>query len=208
MPVGRASLALLTVTAGTPIAVSYAGITAYARDADGYLVADDEANPLVQLLVDGNPITDPFADDGTLRTDVSPHAVYGDSDPANVTDGQQYRTGPNNVHVVNPASSASTGTHTVTHLMVDDNKFLALEGETGGNPTLVFSYDDGDTFIDSTGDEGRAVSMEKFETLMDEDNNPNTVGNGATPADAEVEVEVVIYNADGTSVFRVTNDGS
>ena len=84
-----------------------------------------------------------------------------------------------------------------------------MQATTGGDPTLVFSYDDGDTFIDSSGTsgEGREVSMEKFQTLMDEDDNHNTIGNGDTPADAAVEVEVVIYNADGTSVFRVTNAG-
>ena len=200
------------VTAGTPIAVSYAGITAYARDAEGYLVTS--ATPPVR--VDGDPadgiqpITNPFEEDGTtLVTGVA--EVYGDSAPANVTDGHQYRTGPNSVHVVNTASSASTGTHTVTHLMVKDNKFLALAGDAGGDPTLVFSYDDGDTFIDSTagsGSEGRAVSMERFQTLMDQDDDHDTVANGATTSDAAVEVEVVIYNADGTSVFRVTNDGS
>ncbi len=196
------------VAAGTPIAVSYAGITAYARDADGYLVADDAVTPLVRLLVDGDPITNPFEDDGpTVRTDVTPHVVFDDSTPADVN-GHQYRAAAGSVQVVNTASSASTGTHTVTHLMVADGKFLALAGETGGNPTLVFSYDDDDDFIDSTGSEGRPVDMDRFQTLLDQDDDHNTVGNGATPSDAAVEVEVVIYNADGTSVFRVTNDGS
>ncbi|MDE0133107.1 MAG: hypothetical protein OXQ32_12730, partial [bacterium] len=195
------------VAAGTPIAVSYAGITAYARDAEGYLVTD--ATPPVRVLDSaGDPITNPFEADGTtLVTGVD--EVYGDSDPANVTDGHQYRAGAGSVQVVNTASSASTGTHTVTHLMVKDNKFLALADGTAGAPTLVFSYDDDDTFIDSTGDEGREVSMARFQTLMDQDDNHNTIGNGDDPAsDAAVEVEVVIYNADGTSVFRVTNDGS
>ena len=50
--------------------------------------------------------------------------------------------------------------------------------------------------------------MERFQTLLDQDNNHNTIGNGDAPTDAAVEVEVVIYNADGTSVFRVTDDGS
>jgi len=196
------------VAAGRPIAVSYAGITAYARDADGYLVADDAVTPLVRLLVDGDPITNPFEDDGTtVRTDVTPHVVFDDSTPADVN-GHQYRAAAGSVQVVNTASSASTGTHTVTHLMVADGKFLALAGETGGDPTLVFSYDDDDDFIDSTGSEGRSVDMDRFQTLLDQDDDHNTVGNGATPSDAAVEVEVVIYNADGTSVFRVTNDGS
>nr|MDE0502071.1 S-layer homology domain-containing protein [bacterium] len=199
------------VTAGTPIAVSYAGVTAYARDADGYVLGTDGNQIDSDAVATGTQPTtsiysDPDADPPTLWTGID--EVYGDSDPANVADGHQYRTGPNNVHVVNNASSASTGQHTVTHLMVKDGKFLALAGDAGGNPTLVFSYDDDDTFIDSTGDEGRSVSMERFQTLMDQDDNHNTIGNGDAPTDAAVEVEVVIYNADGTSVFRVTNDGS
>ena len=198
------------VAAGTPIAVSYAGVTAYARDAEGYLVTD--ATPPVRIdgdtTTDGTqPITNPYEADGTtLVTGVD--EVYGDTEPANVTDGHQYRAAAGSVHVVNTANSQSTGTHTVTHLMVKNNKFLALAGETAGDPTLVFSYDDGDTFIDSTGDEGSEVSMERFQTLLDQDNNHNTIANGATTGDAAVEVEVVIYNADGTSVFRVTDDGS
>ncbi len=199
------------VTAGTPIAVSYAGIIAYSRDANGYLLTSANAQIDSDTTAAGiQPTTsiysDPDADPPTLWADLS--AVYDDSTPANVTDGHQYRTGPNNVQVVNTASSASTGAHIVTHLMVKNNKFLALAGTSAGAPTLVFSYDDDDTFIDSTagsGGEGRAVSLEKFQTLLDQDNNHNTVGNGADPAsEATIAVEVVIYNADGTSVFRVT----
>ncbi len=199
------------VAAGTPIAVSYAGVIAYSRDANGYLLTSAGAQIDSDTTAAGiQPTTNIYQSDGTtLWTDLS--AVYDDTTPANVTDGHQYRAAAGSVHVVNPASSASTGGHVVTHLMVKDNKFLALAGATGGDPTLVFSYDDGDTFIDSTagsGGEGRAVSMERFQTLMDQDNNHNTVANGATTAEAAVEVEVVIYNADGTSVFRVTDDGS
>jgi len=201
------------VSPGNPIPVSYAGVTAYLRDADGYLLTSGDTH------VDGDDATgvqkttqiyvDPDADQPVLRTGVD--EVYGDTDPVNVAGGHQYRAAAGSVHVVNIASSASTGTHTVTHVRVKDNKFLALAGTAGGDPTLVFSYDDSDTFIDSTagsGGEGRAVSMAKFQTLIDQDDNHNTTGNGATTADAAVEVEVVIYNADGTSVFRVTDDGS
>ena len=137
--------------------------------------------------------------------------VYGDSDPANLPICiPQYRAAAGSVHVVNTANSASTGTHTVTHLMVKNNKFLALEGDTdGGPPILVFSYDDGDTFIDSSGTsgEGREVSNGEVPDVDgQEDDDHDTVGNGDSPTDAAVEVEVVIYNADGTSVFRVIPD--
>ena len=209
----RKPAASQTVAAGTPIEVSYEGVIAYDRDADGYLL-DAQEEQLDNVEVTGTqPITSIYLNDGTtLVTDLV--EVYDNDTPdstAAAFGSYAPRAGPNNVHVVNTASSASTGTHTVTHLMVKDNKFLALAGNTGGNPTLVFSYDDGDTFIDSTagtGGEGREVSMERFQTLMDQDDDHDTVGNGATPTDAAVEVEVVIYNADGISVFRVTDDGS
>ena len=153
--------------------------------------------------------SDPDADPPTLWTGID--EVYGNTDPANVTDGHQYRSTSPGVHVVDTATSANTGAHVVTHLMVKDGKFLAVAGDAGANPTRVFSYDDDDTFIDSTagsGGEGRAVSLERFQTLLDQDDNHNTIGNGDSPTDAAVDIEVVIYNADGTSVFRVTDDGS
>jgi len=201
----------VTAGAGTPVPVSYDAVTAYARDTNGYVLKTDGDQVDSDETATGTQPTitiysDPDADPPTLWSDID--EVYGDTEPANVDGGHQYRAAAGSVHVVNKASSASTGDHIVTHVIADDNEFLAIAGETAGNPTLVFSYDDGDTFIDSTEDEGRAVSMEKFETLLDEDNDPNTVGNGDTTADAAVAVEVVIYNADGTSVFRVTDDGS
>ena len=212
----RKPAASQTVDAGTPIAVSYAGITAYRRDADGYLLTSDGTT-----YVDGDAVADgiqkttqiyvdPDADPPTLQTGVD--AVYSDTAPTNVADGHQYRAADGSVHVVNPANSASTGAHIVTHVMADNNKFLAV-ATTAGNPTLVFSYDDGDTFIDSSGTsgEGREVSMEKFQTLIDADDDHGTISNAAADATdltgITIAVEVVIYNADGTSVFRVTNSG-
>ena len=119
------------------------------------------------------------------------------------------RAGPNDVHVVNPANSQSVDeTKYVTHVMAKNNKFLTADADEG-DASLVFSYDDDDTFIDRSGAEGREVSMEKFETLIDDDNNSNTIANAnAAGAEDDVTVEVVIYNADGISVFRVTSDGS
>ena len=94
---------------------------------------------------------------------------------------------------------SAVGTLTVTLLLDDDDEFLAdfpNEDRTGVttqdddiNADLVYSYDDDDIFIDSTGTEGVAVSMAKFESLIDED--------AAT-------VEVLAYDKDGTSIFRVT----
>jgi hypothetical protein len=222
----RKPAASQTVAAGTPIGVSYAGITVYERDADGYLLSDADSDPATpSVQIDGDtttpgtqPITSIYQEDGTTLV-ATLNEVYGDGGPVNVAAGHQYRVAADSdedqakVHVVNPANSASTGSHIVTHLMVKSNKFLAV-ATTAGDPMLVFSYDDGDTFIDSSGTsgEGREVSMEKFQTLIDADDNHNTISNqGADDADFSaitIAVEVVIYNADGTSVFRVTNAGS
>ena len=205
----RKPAASQTVAAGVPIAVSYAGVIAYKRDADGYLL-DASDDQIDDIEVTGTqPITSIYLNDGTLVSGLV--EVYDDDTPADADAVGSYapRAGPNDVHVVNSANSASTGAHFVTHLMVKNNKFLAV-ADTAGPPMLVFSYDDGDTFIDSSGasGEGREVSMEKFQTLIDADDNHDTISNAAADATdlrgITIAVEVVIYNADGTSVFRVT----
>jgi len=193
--------------AGTPIAVSYAGIIAYARDAQGYLVTDDEARPLVYLDGDGDTAgvqkTRSILDsDENVRTDL--HAVYGDSDPANVDDGHQYRAAAGSVQVVTLASSANTGHRIVTHVMTKNNRFLTTADTTAGNPTLLYSYDDDDIFISgAAASEGNEISMAKFEDLIDA-NSPAVIANDETLTTITIEVDVVIYNVDGRSVFRVT----
>ena len=192
------------ITEGEPVPVTYDGVTAYARDADGYLLTDDGAQVDGDDVADGvQPTTqiyvDPDIDEPVLRTGVD--EVYGNSDPENVTDGHQYRAAAGAVQVVNPANSASVDTTLyVTHVIADDNEFLTFTADTG-DPTLVFSYDDDDTYIDRSGDEGREVTMEKFESLID--NNPDGIANGEG-----VTVVVLVYDADGTSVFTVTATGS
>ena len=200
------------IAAGAPIVVSYEGVTAYRRDANGYLVTD----ALVQIDGDAGtpgtqPVTgiyqDPDVDDPQLWTDIDP--VYGDSAPANVDGGHQYRAGDGSVHVVDTANSASVDTTLhVTHVMAKNNKFLTRAADET-NASLVFSYDDDDTFIDRSGAEGREVSMEKFESLIDSDDDPGTVANGTDAGtEDDVTVVVLVYDADGTSVFTVTLAGS
>ena len=58
------------------------------------------------------------------------------------------------------------------------------------HPELVWQYDDNDLFIDSTlteGREGRTVNIGTFETLVRKTGS----------------VEVIAYNVDGVSIFRV-----
>jgi len=200
-----------SATAGDPIAVSYGTIIAYARDAQGYLVTDDEARPLVYLDGDstaGVQKTRSILDsDGSVRTDL--HAVYNDSTPpTEVSVGGnvvfRHRAGTSNVHVVTLASSANTGPRIVTHVMPKNNRFLTTADTTAGNPTLLYSYDDDDIFISgAAASEGNEISMAKFEDLIDA-NSPAMIANDETLTTITIAVDVVIYNVDGRSVFRVT----
>ncbi len=64
----------------------------------------------------------------------------------------------------------------------------------------LYSYDDGDTFINGiSGDDGEGdrISLEKFEGLI----KPGTNGTAGS-------VEIVFYDDDGVSIFRVTGGGS
>ena len=86
--------------------------------------------------------------------------------------------------------------------MGDDNQYLAGFEATADGTDVVFTYDSDDTFIDSRKSEGTPISMERFEELID--NNPNGDANNVT-AGNQVQVQAVIYNIDGTSVFRITS---
>jgi hypothetical protein len=108
------------------------------------------------------------------------------------------------VQVVDEAVSRNVGDEVlnITHVLADDNQFLTdtQEDETDGQdtPELVYTYDDDDIFIDSTEDEGQEIDMETFESMIDFHD----------PADEkdEVDIQVIAYDIDGTSIFRVVDD--
>ena len=103
------------------------------------------------------------------------------------------------IHVVEKADShdvADDGGQFVTHVLQSENTFLTAADDTV-EPDLVYSYDDDDIFINSTGDEGVEVTMAKFEGLID-DNSPTKAAN-----DIRGQIEVIAYDVDGTSIFRV-----
>ena len=200
-----------TVAAGTPIAVSYNGVIAYKRDANGYLLTSDDTPTFVDgdASKDGTQKTtdifDRSGDDPVLISDL--HPVYNDSTPADQTTPLfDARDPAGNVHVVNKANSQSVDTTVnVTHVLAKENKFLTDSDDGEFNPELVYSYDADDTFINRTGNEGVEISMAKFEILIDDDNNHGTIANDS---DTPVQVVVLVYNVDGTSIFTVTADGS
>ncbi len=104
------------------------------------------------------------------------------------------------VQVVTKADDDDVGAVVVNALRNDQDEFLAHSDSTTttGNSDLVYSYDSGDTFVNgvSNGEsDGELLTMEKFEDMLDD-----FVEDGGTPA----VVDVVVYNPDGTSIFRVT----
>ena len=91
---------------------------------------------------------------------------------------------------------------TVTHIFADDDVFLTdgVDDPDDDDPELVYSYDSDDLFIDSSSDgDGAEISMEKFEARL---------GGNFDPIDDHAEVEVLVYDADGQSIFRVTKKAS
>ena len=94
------------------------------------------------------------------------------------------------IQVVREADSGSTGPKNIHTLYGDENKFT-VEKSAGEDAELLYSYDSGDTFTDSSG----KITMEKFEELLA---NPATGTNNSA-------IDVVIYNPDGDSIFQVTS---
>jgi hypothetical protein len=195
-----------TISAGTAIAVSYDGLVAYSRDANGYLLQSDGTQIDSDDAATGTqPTTNHIAsvaDDGTVTLLTGLVEVYTISTiiPANAD--LAHEDTPGSVEVVNRANSTHTAAYTVTHVMADDNQYLADTDTATTNTDVLFTYDSDDTFIDSRVSEGKPISMEKFEELID--NNATGVANDVTSG-AQVQVEAVIYNIDGVSVFRITS---
>ena len=113
------------------------------------------------------------------------------------------------VQVVEKAVSSDAGDDVlnITHVLADDNQFLTdtqdAEAEDADvAPELVYTYDDDDIFIDSTNDSGeidstndsgeaREIDLDTFEAMID---------------DGSVDIQVIAYDVDGTSIFRVKAD--
>ena len=111
------------------------------------------------------------------------------------------------VPVVRPANSQDDVGVAVTHVL-GNNKFLAAPDADGTtvtdiaavNPTFAYSYDSDDIFINSEVTDGTTISMDKFASTID--NNPDGIKNMDTPV---VKITVLVYNADGSSVFEITS---
>jgi hypothetical protein len=141
--------------------------------------------------------------DGTLGTAVNvTYALQADTgtvaSPAPLT-GAPTVTGGASVIAVRHADDDSTRTATAISAVYDkEDRFLIA---TAGTIGALYSYDDGDTFIngiDNHADEGKQITLDEFEGLI----KPATADGGAGT------VEVVWYDDDGVSIFRVTVAGT
>ena len=112
------------------------------------------------------------------------------------TDGggtaQEEVDGTDSVEVVARAVSTDVGTVAGTMGITNgdlDGEFLVDTG-IDGNADRVYSYDADDIFIDSTKDEGVEITMDSFAAKIKE--GPD-------------RVEVLAYDIDGTSIFRLVS---
>jgi len=171
--------------AGDSVTVSYT-ITAHKRNAAG-------------ILIDAN--------DAIIDSDTGEDGVQGTTDEtdADVSGSlvviyvQTSSTTPQsvNIPVVRPANSQDDVATTVTHVLGDNDKFLASINDSA-TPTLAYSYDSDDIFINSSVTEGTLISMDKFESTID--NNADGIANTGVV----VKVQVLVYDADGSSIFEIT----
>ena len=144
----------------------------------------------IEIVLDSilnNDATDLFDLDDPMRTPSVREVdgvTVGDNDPESALDD-----GEDMVQVVARAVSTDVDAGMIITNGTLEGEFLVNnDGDAEGTADLVYSYDSDDIFIDSTGDEGVEITMDSFITKIKD---------GGT-------IEVVAYDADGTSIFRLT----
>ena len=133
--------------------------------------------------------------EGTLVDQESVTAVADDDDGEDQS-----------VQVVTRADDDDVGVVEVNSIDTDNAEVLARRDPantttvTAGNSDRVYSYDSDDTFVNGVPNgetEGELLTMEKFEDMLDN-------FDADTASSQRAQVDVVVYNPDGTSIFRVT----
>ena len=140
---------------------------------------------------DNDPATTVFT--GVAQAKVT--VIVAGTDDVNLADNQS-------VQVVTEADDDDVTIVVVNALRGDDDEFLANSVSTvvTGNSNLVYSYDADDTFVNGVSDdesEGELLTMKKFVEMLsgfDDDENGSL----------RAQVDVIVYNPDGSSIFRVT----
>jgi hypothetical protein len=101
------------------------------------------------------------------------------------------------VQVVTKAASTNAGDPELHVTVPGDGEFLTSTTDTV-DPTLVYTYDSDDIFINSTAPlEGVEVDMAKFESL---------IGANLDEIETRAMIQVLAYDVDGTSIFRVNTE--
>ena len=135
--------------------------------------------------------------DGTLGTAVDVTYALRNADDTVALDGAPTVTATSVIPVRHADDDTARGATAITAVYDKEDRFLI---STPGTLAALYSYDDGDTFINGISghdDEGKRLTLAQFEGLI-------KPGTGATAG----SVEVVWYDDDGVSIFRVTVAGS
>ena len=171
--------------AGDTVTVLYT-ITAHSRNAAGILIDGDGDIIDSDTTVDGVQGTTDETDGDVTSDLVVEYVQTRSTTPQTV-----------NIPVVRPANSQDDVATTVTHVLGDSDMFLASTDDSA-TPTIAYSYDSDDIYINSSVTEGTTISMDKFESTID--NNPDEIANTGVV----IKVQVLVYDADGTSIFEIT----
>ena len=155
----------------------------------------------------GTPIPVGFTERPTVDDNDPATTVFTGVDQADVTEivagtGDVNLADDESVQVVTEADDDDVTTVVVNALRGDDDEFLANSDSaaTSGNSNLVYSYDADDTFVNGVDDdesEGELLTMKKFVEML---SGFDADENGSLRA----QVDVIVYNPDGSSIFRVT----
>ena len=167
-------------------------VLVFARAGEGQAVQRIISNDALDTYIDRGEAYD-------LETDALRRDVHAPEAAALEPSTMDHDATGKLIQVVDDAVSRNVGNDilNVTHVLADDNQFLTdTPLDDDGDvmvPELVYTYDDDDIFIDSTDVmEAQEIDLDTFEALID-------VGDDA-PA---VYIQVIAYDIDGTSIFRV-----
>ncbi len=134
--------------------------------------------------------------DGTLGTAVDVTYALRNEDDDAALDGAPTVADTSVIPVRHADDDTARGATAITAVYDKEDRFLI---STVGTLAALYSYDDGDTFINGiSGDdnEGKRITLAQFEGLIK--------SAGTAPG----SVEVVWYDDDGVSIFRVTAAGT
>ena len=159
---------------------------------DGRVITTDDSRAAAVYDDDGNALSRPGSDQG-YRNILAPDTTDMFNARATLYDGSTNDDAALNddgdalVEVVDKAVSTNVDADvTVTHGKLE-GEFLA-DTDADDDADRVYAYDDDDIFIDSTGDEGVEITMASFAAKINDGGNT---------------VEVLAYDVDGSSIFRL-----